>query len=404
MKAAAPAASKIDKLAAAPSIAINSLATLTSTAILESPSLLTTTAGSAHLDVLLDPLPSLTRSGLAFNTWLTFRSSLLREIIKKLHAGLSSRSRPLIEAHAKALALLYKQLIRLQAVALFPSSSKQGDGASKGRGSDCERVLPHSELLQLALILVERGVGEGNTLMNRARDVKEGSRRAMLRIQPRLVGKRLYGEPGKDGSAGCCTAASASTASATNTSSDGGASTSSRPKAPRSDAPLVLSLALRLLSTRFLALEYLSALDAAAVLPLLGDVAMVLTTLASDSDDASSGGGSTSGGASASAASLESHRAVVGALAWRLLSLFRHSDKDVSAVRSRAGSLSWEGPPNGSRGLRSDKDGEVHPLVFDWQPLHHNHWRLSSCESWVERIMRSMALLRSCWTRLGRAR
>ena len=388
MKAAAPAASNIDKLAAAPSIAINSLATLTSTAILESPSLLTTTAGSAHLDVLLDPLPSLTRSGLAFNTWLTFRSSLLREIIKKLHAGLSSRSRPLIEAHAKALALLYKQLIRLQAVALFPSSSKQGDGASKGRGSDCERVLPHSELLQLALILVERGVGEGgNTLMNRARDVKEALGEKGHAAVSNLVswGRGFMAKhTGKDGSAGSSTAASASTASTTTTSSDGGASTSSRPKAPRSDAPLVLSLALRLLSTRFLALEYLSALDAAAVLPLLGDVAMVLTTLASDSDDASSGGG-TSGGASASAASLESHRAVVGALAWRLLSLFRHSDKDVQrGAISQWVALMGRTSKWLERFAFKDKDGEVHPLVFDWQPLHHNHLAPSSYESWVE--------------------
>ena len=72
-------------------------------------------------------------------------------------------------------------------------------------------------------------------------------------------------------------------------------------------------------------------------------------------------------------------------LAWRLLSLFRHPDKDVQrgaigqwvALFGRAG-----------RWLEREAFGEpgkadLSPLVFDWQPLNAGNLLPSSYESWV---------------------
>ena len=378
----APPSPSEDLTASAPSAAIDTLAALTCSLILDTPAKLSGTSGSAHLELLLDPLPSLTRSGTPFSTWFAFRSSLLHAVLTRLHTGLAARAEPLSEHHARVLGLLYKQMLRLQAVALFPST-KHTSTASSGGGSaggglapahhDCEALLPHSELLSVALILVERGVGsDGGSLIGRAAAVGAVVGATSKEAMSNLVSwGRGFMNRAKDGATPPPPAETPRKSSLTRSSS-------------ASDGHAVLGLALRILSTRFLALDYLAALSAAAqpeapvavashppmtaVLPILGDVAMVLTTLASDTDASAT-----------ERADLETHRPIVLALAWRLLSLFTHPDRDVQ----RGAISQWVALMAAAKWLERAVFAE-HPLVFDWQPLHASHLAPSSYVSWVE--------------------
>ena len=213
--------------------ALDALVEMLSTALLDVPSTLVSSAGQTSLDLLMDPLPSLAHSRIAFDVWLRFRCLLIQKLFSALHQGLMSRSGPLTEAHAKALALLYRRVLRLQAIVIHPvdaatpspsssssssissstpdaATSSTRDVTSPAGSADAPPppppvppahsappppppppptaprapqapdqaseqatdLLPHAEMLAVVLILLERGVGdERHRLVARAAEV-----------------------------------------------------------------------------------------------------------------------------------------------------------------------------------------------------------------------------------------
>ena len=100
--------------------ALATLAAILSAALIDAPAALLPASGPSALDMLLDPFPSLAHSRVAFEVWLRFRCALLTSLFGSLHEALVARAAPLSEAHVKALAALYRRVLRLQAIMLHP--------------------------------------------------------------------------------------------------------------------------------------------------------------------------------------------------------------------------------------------------------------------------------------------
>ena len=167
--------------------ALSTLVSLLAAAMLEGPALLTSSNGQAALDMLLNPLPSTVRSSLLLDAWTRLQCELLRSLLPLLHAGLGDRNAALTEHHTKAFLLLFHRLVRLQALLVHPTTRMAAGGLAARRpsgeedepsvGSDAASTsavasgFPHQEVLAVALLLAERGVGtDSSSVLRSARE------------------------------------------------------------------------------------------------------------------------------------------------------------------------------------------------------------------------------------------
>jgi hypothetical protein len=209
-------------------------------------------------------------------------------------------------------------------------------------------------MLAVVLILLERGVGdERHRLVARAAEVaaKVAEKKEEARAAVSSLVSWVKAKSGKF--------AVPETAAET--------APKPTPKPTRvTDVPTVLALALRLLCARFPPREPRASSE--TLLPLLGDVAMVVTTLSMGRDEES-----------LDHVVLAQQKEVVGVLAWRLFCLFDHPDRDVQ----RGAIAQWVALLNTARWLEREAFGES-PLLFNWQPLHAGNLTATSYGAFVE--------------------
>ena len=385
---------------------VGTLSSLLAAPFAECPSALLTTEGLAALDLLLDPLPSRTSARVPFETWLRFQRELLGRTLATLHGALANRSRPLSEQHAKALALLYRRVVRFQAILLHPAAADKpqttlatpkselaapgvtatptpaahaaepamASTASPGPADTVASTdnLPHAELLAVALILVERGVGSDTAGGIRSTGVAAAAGAAAVSSMLSWVRSKGTSSGGAAGS-GVAAAADAARAAAAALNPARAAAAALNPAARHSEVSAVLGCALRLVCSRFPPRARTAAQrhgvsaqatpdekrkapsspPASQLLPLLGDVAMVLTTLSLEREEGVDHAG------------LAAHRSLAQTLAWRLFGLFDHGDRDVQ----RGAISQWVALLSQAKWLEREAFGDSQ-LIFDWQPLH----------------------------------
>ena len=237
------------------------------------------THGLQQLDALLDPLPSLEHAGVPFRVWVEFRAQLLGHVTEAFQDRLADGVDLLEDAGLAVLSQLFTRTIQLQAwlgsVALSTASNPDGPIAN---------VAPQHELLGFLLLLLERrdnaAAGKGGTLS------LAGAQHAAA-VASQLV----------------------SWVRRTNI-----AAPDAMRLARRSSGPL---LELQEAALRFLLLRFASDVQSssAVLLPLLGDVSMVVMTLVLRNPDQEE--------------SLVPHRGLLLAICWKLFLLVEHADADV---------------------------------------------------------------------------
>ena len=237
------------------------------------------THGLQQLETLLDPLPSLEHAGVPFRVWVEFRAQLLAQVTEAFQDRLADGVDVLEDAGLAVLAQLFTRTLQLQAwlgsVAHSAASNPDGPIAD---------VAPQHGLLGFLLLLLERrdsaAPGKGGTLSS------AGAQHAAA-VASQLV----------------------SWVRRTNI-----AAPDAMRLPRRSSGPL---LELQEAALRFLLLRFASDVHSspAVLLPLLGDVSMVVMTLVLRNPDQEE--------------SLMPHRDLLLAICWKLFLLVEHADDDV---------------------------------------------------------------------------
>ena len=232
-----------------------------------------------QLETLLDPLPSLEHAGVPFRVWVDFRVQLLGQVTEAFQDRLADGVDVLEDAGLAVLSQLFTRTLQLQAwlgsVAHSAASNLDGPIAD---------VAPQHELLGFLLLLLERqdsaASGKGGTLSS------AGAQHAAA-VASQLV----------------------SWVRRTNV-----AAPDATRLTRRSSGPL---LELQEAALRFLLLRFASDVrsSSAVLLPLLGDVSMVVMTLVLRNPDQEE--------------SLVPHRGLLLAICWKLVLLVEHADADV---------------------------------------------------------------------------
>ena len=237
------------------------------------------THGLQQLETLLDPLPSLEHASVPFRVWVDFRAQLLGQVTEAFQDRLADGVDELEDAGLAVLSQLFTRTLQLQAwlgsVAHSAASNPDGPIAD---------VPPQHELLGFLLLLLERRdsalSGKGGTLSS------AGAQHAVA-VASQLV----------------------SWVRRTNI-----AAPDAMRLTGRSSGPL---LELQEAALRFLLLRFASDVQSssAVLLPLLGDVSMVVMTLVLRNPDQEE--------------SLVPHRGLLLAICWKLFLLVEHADADV---------------------------------------------------------------------------
>ena len=237
------------------------------------------THGLQQLEVLLDPLPSLEHAGVPFRVWVEFRAQLLDQVTEAFQDRLADSVDMLDNAGLTVLSQLFTRTIQLQAWlgSVTHSAASHPDGPIAD-------VAPQHELLGFLLLLLERrdhaAAGKAGTLSS------AGAQHAAAVASQLVSWVRRTNIVAPD----------------------------AMRLTRRSSGPLLelQEAALRSLLLRFASDVHSSS---AVLLPLLGDVSMVVMTLVLRNPDQEQ--------------SLVPHRGLLLAICWKLFLLVEHADADV---------------------------------------------------------------------------